>query len=77
MTRGLTDPVMEQPEESMGDLPTVQEMDMAIRQLYEMQADMNVKLQMLTDLLGAAIATNARGVNLAKVDGAIEKITGL
>ncbi len=69
MTRGLTDPVMDEPEESMGDLPTIEEMDMAIRQLYEIQSEMNTKIQVLTDLLGSAIASNNRTQPAGQITG--------
>lgn len=69
MTRGLTDPV-ETPQEASGepgDLPTLAEVDAAIRQLYEMHNEMQVRIQTMIDLVGASIGTNQRS----------DKLTGL
>jgi len=69
MTRGLTDPVIleAQSPTAEGDLPTLAEIDVAIRQLYEMQNDMQVRIQTMIDLIGASIGTNQRS----------DKLTGL
>jgi hypothetical protein len=61
MSRGLTDEVLpEEPEQSKGDLPTIPEMDQAIRQLYEMLSELNIRVDVIKDILGASIATQDR-----------------
>lgn len=69
MTRGLTDPV-ETPQElsgEPGELPSMAEVDAAIRQLYEMHSEMQIRIQTMIDLVGASIGTNQRS----------DKLTGL
>jgi hypothetical protein len=61
MSRGLTDDILpEQLEQPEGDLPTIPEMDQAIRQLYEMLSELNIRVDVIKDILGASIATQDR-----------------
>lgn len=57
MSRGLTDPV---PVEQAGSGPTVEEMDRAIVQLFEIVNDLQVQVDVLKDVLGASIGSRGR-----------------
>lgn len=62
MTRGLTDPL---PQEQVQDgLPTVQEMDQAIAQLFEVVNDLQSQINTLKDIMGASIGTAQRNNHL-------------
>jgi hypothetical protein len=62
MSRGISDPTppLNNSPEPSGDLPTIHEMDEAIKILFDMQSETNTKLQMLVDLIGASIASSTR-----------------
>lgn len=63
MSRGLTDDILPENQEdnlSPSDLPTIPEMDQAIRQLYEMLSELNIRVDVIKDILGASIATQDR-----------------
>lgn len=62
MSRGISDPTppLNNSPEPSSDLPTINEMDEAIKILFDMQTETNTKLQMLVDLIGASIATANR-----------------
>lgn len=62
MTRGLTDPLPTQQEQ--GDLPSVQEMDQAIAQLYEIVNDLQTQITTLKDIIGASIGSAQRDKHL-------------
>lgn len=57
MSRGLTDPVVEQVDSSG---PSVAEMDRAIVQLFEIVNDLQVQIDVLKDVLGASIGSRGR-----------------
>ena len=58
MTRGLTDPLPQ--EQSQDGLPSVQEMDQAIAQLFEVVNDLQSQINTLKDIMGASIGTAKR-----------------
>lgn len=62
MSRGISDPTppLNNGQEQPSDLPTIREMDDAIKVLFEMQTETNTKLQMLVDLIGASIGSSTR-----------------
>lgn len=62
MTRGISDPApqVEQEQFPQGDLPTIAEMDAGIRQLYEINAQLQAELNALKDIMGASIAAGRR-----------------
>lgn len=62
MSRGISDPTpsLNNGPQPSSDLPTISEMDDAIKVLFEMQTETNTKLQMLVDLIGASIASSNR-----------------
>lgn len=65
MTRGLTDPIPEDPSlQPGGDLPSVQEMDQAIAQLFEIVNDLQTQITTLKDIMGASIGSARRDNHL-------------
>ena len=61
MTRGISDPLPIS-EEIGGatDLPTMAEVDQALQQAFDEIGALRIEIAVLKDLLGAAIASNAR-----------------
>lgn len=73
MSRGISDPAP-MPEELTGspsDLPSLQEVDQALRQLFDMVADLNTQVATLKDIMGASIGTQRR------TNAAYNEVTGL
>jgi len=62
VSRGLTDPIPQQ--QGNDDLPTVQEMDQAIAQLFEVVNDLQSQITTLKDIIGASIGTAKRDNHL-------------
>lgn len=62
MTRGISDPapIAEQAEQNLTDLPTMAEVDQALQQAFDEIGALRIEIAVLKDLLGAAIASNAR-----------------
>jgi len=64
MTRGLTDPLPQDPSNDPDSLPSVQEMDQAIAQLFEIVNDLQVQITTLKDIMGASIGSANRDSHL-------------
>jgi hypothetical protein len=62
--RGLTDPTPEDITSGPQDLPSVQEMDQAIMQLFEVVNSLQTQIDMIKDILGASIGTANRDKHL-------------
>lgn len=60
--RGLTDEIPTQQQAS--DQPTIQEMDAAIVQLFEVVNDLQVQINTIKEILGASIGTAKRDNHL-------------
>lgn len=61
MSRGISDPMPVSEETSIAtDLPTMAEVDQALQALFAEVDSLRTELAVLKDILGAAIASNAR-----------------
>ena len=62
--RGLTDPMPQDITSGPGDAPSVQEMDQAIMQLFEVVNDLQIQINTLKDIVGASIGSANRDKHL-------------